>query len=467
MEQVDLGVGTWRFDDLPSWSLFMPEDLQFLPLDGEQLVGKQEFIASLKKAEENYRLIPIIWAHDDVDRYAGRCFAPAKNFSTIMNRSNSKGFGIIHWIKRPLDLYFKSHAQQVWEKTKNQSLPVTCRLMANRTFGKQHDKTLGNYLERWVKEAPMFGHSTLKTDKNSFHNARQWLEDSKDRLSVLKGVQPDQIRKEGRCHYRYFKQLEEFYLKFIPEELCRREVDSLLKNKKVNHARDLYKRCDPFTAIETFTSASEECGISRGEKGLIINFNCYWRTVYENLGQQLGIQPIRFNYQPTQHEPLAQSPGTKTYFIDKQNHFWLGLGAHETGVPVWGKLHQNDQPLKPEREISQTGLHSMDTIKLNNLKTMQDSSLLSGIYRVDLLFPVNVPQASGLPHKIAVMMNGKEKRKVLKFEVNLDDHDKKDEPYLVVSHALEVDKGSIDVLLSGIDGPAVISGIVLKPVKVY
>ena len=38
--------------------------------------------------------------------------------------------------------------------------------------------------------------------------------------------------------------------------------------------------------------------------------------------QMLGMEPVRYNFGPTSHDPLAQYPGTFTYFFDAKHQVW-------------------------------------------------------------------------------------------------------------------------------------------------
>ena len=49
---------------------------------------------------------------------------------------------------------FASHIKQVWKNTKDQPLRATCGEMAARSFGAAAREKMGEYLERWVTDAP-------------------------------------------------------------------------------------------------------------------------------------------------------------------------------------------------------------------------------------------------------------------------------------------------------------------------
>lgn len=221
-EDVDLATGTWGFEFMSPKDLFLPDDVTLMPLDVHTKVGTSEFTGSLSSVRDARRRVPIIWAQHDVDKYIGRSYTPTEDFASTLRNSGSTGFGIIHWLTRPFDLFFKNHVQQVWERSENQSLSQTARSLARRTFGKTYENVMGTYLERWVRNAPLFGSANMTTDRNSFSEVEQWMEDTRNRLSLLENVDPAKLREEGRCHYRYFKNMERFFLTFLPQELRRR-----------------------------------------------------------------------------------------------------------------------------------------------------------------------------------------------------------------------------------------------------
>ena len=71
---------------------------------------------------------------------------PFPGFASLLRWSGSPGYGIIHWTTRPLDLYFKSLSDQVWNASENETLDTTCQRMAERTFGVAARETATHYL---------------------------------------------------------------------------------------------------------------------------------------------------------------------------------------------------------------------------------------------------------------------------------------------------------------------------------
>ena len=46
-------------------------------------------------------------------------------------------------------------------------------------------------------------------------------------------------------------------------------------------------------------------------------------------------EPVRYNFAPTSHDPLAQSMGTFTFHVDTDGGLWECFGAKETKVDVF------------------------------------------------------------------------------------------------------------------------------------
>ena len=47
-----------------------------------------------------------------------------------------------------------------------------------------------------------------------------------------------------------------------------------------------------------------------------------------------GVDAVRIKFGPTQHEALAQSPGSNTFYFDADRKVWKVMGEKETGAPV-------------------------------------------------------------------------------------------------------------------------------------
>ena len=165
-ERVQIAAGTWDFNFLAPCDRFFPPHVKLIGLDynalhGRPQLGDDESRKVIRDVAAHRPVIPVIWAHHDDGNYIGRPYTPMAGFGTKLAAAQASGFGIIHWMTRPLDLYFKSHAEQVWSATKDRPLRASCDDMAARSFSAAARGAMGEYLERWVSDAPNFARETL------------------------------------------------------------------------------------------------------------------------------------------------------------------------------------------------------------------------------------------------------------------------------------------------------------------
>jgi len=465
-DDVELNTGTWGFSHLPAANAFMPDGVALMALDWSTIFDTPQREKEIKAVSGDRKMIPIVWAHHDDRTYMGRSYTPYEDFAATLNDYGAAGFGIIHWITRPLDLYFKSHGQQVWKRFANQPLSRTCRRMAERTFGGQAKGPMARYLADWVRTAPQFGRETSdRFMDRPVSNVEQILEGCERRLSLLDKVDIETLPAGGRCHYRYYRLSESFYKEFFRSEFNRQQALQRWQSADLEGARELLQKCDPEAAIQTAAEAFSQCGITRGEQALIISLNLRWLPYFESNRQMLGMAPVRINYQPTRHEPLAQGAGHHTFFVDAECNLWGGLGERETGVPVRGEVPRGIKETEPQAEIARTWLVSENPIKLS-LKTLMGQSLAPGEYRVELLFPARSKEAGTLPEAMDVALQGKSGAEDVTARVDLSNAEREGKKCVRVSRSLRVEQGGIDARVTGVGGPAVLAGAVIHPVEV-
>jgi len=301
--------------------------------------------------------------------------------------TNSKGFGIIHWTTHPLDLYFTSSGRQVWERTENEPLKTTVEHYVATNFSKDHQKLVEYYYD-WVTSGPMFGRETsnhfvdLGSQRHG-HDLEPWelmAERSKQRLAVL-----NEISGFSQNEYlQYQKAMEEFYISFFENQILFRDAFHLAGNNQTDKVKELLSKTDPAATIQKYADAHKTIGFTRGEKALVFSMNTRWLVDYMNLGQRLGMEPIRFKFSPTQHDPLAQSPGRNTYWVDENGNWWRSLWEHELDHCCFSQ--ETDPP----------ALLIEDSFEFN-LTTMHGQVLLPGNYELELDY-----QAEG-PFKVSVI----------------------------------------------------------------
>tara|TARA_R110002049_G_scaffold308910_1_gene514818 strand:- start:6043 stop:7998 length:1956 start_codon:yes stop_codon:yes gene_type:complete len=337
--KVEYSCGSWDFPFLKTANVFLPKDIALMPLDYKIAFGDKEISSMLKSIGRERKLYPIVWAHHDDHRYIGKPYTPWKNFSELLKDSNSDGFGIIHWKTRPLDLYFTSLSRQTWSSTENEDLSKTVDYFVQKTFGEGHE-TLNKYMNSWIREAPMFGRETSDSffDYGEFiigeerREPSEFLVDVQKRKQLLEAVNLSKLNKNGLETLQFYKGMEDFFESTIKNQQLVKEAQIAVQNGYLDKAREVILKVDLEESLKKYIDYTSFGERSRGEEAMIISLNLRWIPDVWVLRQLTGLSPIRYNFQPTSHDSLAQWPGHYTYFIDKKNNHWYGLGQKELNV---------------------------------------------------------------------------------------------------------------------------------------
>ncbi|MCX7010516.1 MAG: discoidin domain-containing protein [Kiritimatiellaeota bacterium] len=404
-ERVQLAAGTWNFAFLSGADLFLPPQVKLIGLDygvlhDDSKLGTAEKRQKLAEVGAHRAIIPVIWAHHDDGNYIGRPYTPFPEFYSKLTEAKASGYGIIHWTTRPLDLFFKSHAEQVWSATKDRSLRATCDDMAAREFG----VPLGEYLERWVTDAPKFARETSDhfIDR-PLTNVAQVETGCYERLKLIAMVDQSKLTATQRVRLNYYKGLEEFISAFFRNHDAFQQAQALLKAGDLVGARAALAKCEPEAVIEQFAQFSSLGGMARGEQGLVVSLNTRWLPHIVRLRQQLGMDAIRYAFGPTSHDPLAQAPGRFTFYIGAGRRLWQTLGKEETGADVFGPSTIS--------ELGHSGIESTNQIVVPLrpiVGARKDGAVVpAGDYRVRLIMldPVSTAAAQRV-FRIAVTANG-------------------------------------------------------------
>lgn len=413
-ERVQVAAGTWDFNFLAPCHRFFPPHVKLIGLDynalhGRPQLGDEESRKVIRDVAAHRPVIPVIWAHHDDGNYVGRPYTPLAGFGTKLADARASGFGIIHWMTRPLDLYFKSHAEQVWTATKDRPLRATCDEMAARSFGAATRGAMGDYLERWVSDAPNFARETLDffVDR-PLTNTAQVVTGCRSRLKLIESVDAKTQTPEQRKRLDYFKGLEEFIAGFFQTHEHFQNAQAALRNGDLAVARSEMATCRPGPVIEQFAEFSSLGGITRGEQGLVVSMNTRWLPHYVRLRQQLGFDAIRYKFGPTSHDPLAQLPGRFTFHFDRERALWEVLGEKETGarvfvVPAGAKIRRDAAMPASYEEICRTGVESEKPLRIALQPIMARDSrdkskpvpVPAGDYRLRLLTADPASRAEG------------------------------------------------------------------------
>ena len=348
---VKIAYGSWRFDFLPGADRFMPKDVAMLPLDYNVLhdqsqLSTSELRAVVAKTAVHRSVIPITWAQHDDGNYVGRPYTPYESFCDKLDEMEcaKSGFGIIHWTTKPLDLYFKSLVDQTWNSSKNESIESTCSRMADAMVGNKQSASMAAYLLDWINTMPKIGRET--SDRFIDHELKDIdvvEEGFNRRNAILDRIDLSQLSPSEREWIDYYRGLERYILDIYRTEAAFNAAKKAYAAGDLESARKLIKGCHPEEVIEYYGRFSRRGGLSRGEQGLIVSMNTRWLPHYIKLRQQLGVEPIRMNFGPTSHDPLAQSRGIFTFYFDEKKNVWQTLGTEETGCRAV-EIEANNNP---------------------------------------------------------------------------------------------------------------------------
>ncbi len=327
---VKLDTGTWQFGHMPALDAYAPRGVGFIGLDYGIKFDQPEVQDVLKAVSPRRPVLPVVWAHHDDHTYIGRPYAPFANFARQLEGAGASGFGIIHWTTRPLDLYFRSLAEQTWEGTRDVPFRETCGRMAGRFFGPAQGARLGEYLHRWATEGPMFGRETTDRFVDKALPVEETVDRARKRLEALDAVDAAGLDAPARERLEYFRLLERFFIVFHESQGALDGSIRRLKAGDLEGAREAIRAARPEEAIRAYRDAARRGGPTRGEQAIVVSLNLRWRPYFAAQRQALGLEPVRVRFQPTQHDPLAQGAGTRTFFADGDGALWLGLGERET-----------------------------------------------------------------------------------------------------------------------------------------
>lgn len=399
-KDVKLGSGSWEFGFLPAASHFYPENITLYPLDFKVVFKDRSVRKELYETGKNRRIIPIVWAHHDDHRYMGKPYSPYEAFQEKLEESGSSGFGIIHWLTRPLDLYFKCLSRQTWNNTANEDLTELIQHMSSRIFHGGSD-LFESYLKNWILHGPMFGRETSDffMDPGTFiigelpTHPDSIIRDIEKRLHILDNLRSDGVNPEVKKVVDFAADQEKFYHSFTRQQQLLFRSNQAWMNKRYKEAAELIQKAAPEETIEAFCRQFQYLPATRGELAMIISMNLRWYPDFINQKQLTRLAPTRYNFQPTLHDSLAQAPGTYTFFVDKDGSFWRGFGEKEIG---------NVQAVAFESKSEETGNQYIilsDPITLD-LQTWRGQPLTPGKYRL------TIHSVEILPDVISVQVKG-------------------------------------------------------------
>jgi hypothetical protein len=447
---VEFGASTFDYDWALTADALFPPDTSLVVLDWFEIIKSDVLQGLLRQLGTHRKVYPVQWATHDDWAYLGRPYTPYTDYSSLLMNSKTSGFGIIHWTTRPVDLYFKSLAAQAWEGSKNEPLTVTCREMAARTFGESSRETGGEYLFKWVTEAPRFARETLDTMMDStLKEPSAVIAKCRERLDLLAKIDSGQLSEAERQRLEYYRGLENFIIAFYQSQTAWENAQRLRDEGELDKARAALRGNKPESVIEQFARFSSLGGITRGEQGLVVSLNLRWLPYIVSEKQAEGLEPIRVKFQPTFHEPLAQLEGTHTFYFDRDRQMWKALGEKETGIGTFA-----DPSDASADEICTTGLEGVIDHGMSvRIGPIMGDHLVPGRYTAHLLF---APQ----PAFADVYLSGS--ASTLPYKERLEIYRAGAQP-VQITHTMEVRQGALDVSISPYFGKVRLCGAMLEP----
>jgi len=442
---TDLGSGSWEFGFLPTASYFYPEQITLYPLDFKVLFYSDSIRKQLNTVGSERSMIPIVWAHHDDHRYLGKPYTPFESFQDKLGESGASGFGIIHWLTRPLDLYFQSLSRQVWTNTMNEDISSLISKHSRKIFGEEQ-ALFKQFLNDWILNAPMFGRETsdyfmdpgtfiigeLPTDPDTLLRSIDY------RMGLLEELKSMYQNPGAKKEVDYYLGLEVFYKSFIQQQTILNQSNLAWMEGRYEEATKLIVKSNPEQSIELFSNLLQTSGSTRGESAMIISLNLRWYPDFINQKQLARLEPIRYNFQTTQEDPLAQAPGTFSFFIDEEGEFWRGLGEAE--------IHkaQADGYNTTSTKTSDQWISSHEPVSLN-IQTWRGQPLSPGKYRAIIHF------SESITNPVSIQING---RKELKYSLkNGQEH-----AQLIINFnangdaiKIELDPMGIEIMLSSLE----------------
>jgi len=266
--QVKLAYGSWWNKEnalnFMAANHFMPRGMPCYALDYDMVFGESlDYRNQLSKTAGNRPLVVMEWAQHDDGKYMGRPCLPPADFASKLRETGASGCGVLHWSTRPLDLYFKSISNQVWSDTANEPLSTTCQKMALDFFGSSQSTVMAEYLHEWMTTAPIFGRETGdRLDGDGVGGAVKdfdlRVQDCDRRIAILDRVDAGKLSDAALRRWKFFKGHEEWIRLF---HLAQKTRDPELRKQAI---------------LKYAEMASVDGGMTRGEKGLLIQHNLKW-----------------------------------------------------------------------------------------------------------------------------------------------------------------------------------------------
>jgi hypothetical protein len=302
----------------------------------------------------------------------------------------------------------------------------------------------------------MFGRET--TDRfidRPLPNAEEIAAASWQRLQILDEM-PAALSAQGAEWASYFREWERFVTDFFTSHSAWTHAVKSWKAGDLTHAREHLAQSKPEAVLQQYARMATRGHITAGEKGLLVSMNLRWLSYIVSQRQALGVEAIRWKFEPTEDEPLAQEPGSYTFFVDREQHLWRGWGEKETGQPCFAKSdtpeNLDDAYLAVQKEFSLS------------LRCIMGEPLLKGKYNTKLLFRTTTPPTPETT--VDVELRGSTGAQPVKDHLDLRHMPPDQSGMVAASYPVEIDQGFLRLDLKPAAGKVHLCGVVLEPTAV-
>jgi hypothetical protein len=182
------------------------------------------------------------------------------------------------------------------------------------------------------------------------------------------------MKPDAKSIIEYYLGQERFYLSFITQHGILHEANIAWKEGQLQKASSLISKASPESTLLTYSNLHESLEYTRGEEAMLISLNLRWLPDFVEQKQLSRVETIRYNFQPTRHDPLAQAPGKYSFFTDENGALWRGMGEAEV---------MNTKAISPDTTVSSTGeqfIVSREPFSID-LETWRGNPLSPGKYR--------------------------------------------------------------------------------------
>ena len=225
---VKLGLGTWNWVSFPYFDKFIPDGVEFFPIDWDLNFETPYAVETLASIKEERKVYPIVWAHHDDHSYIGRPYTPPSSMLDKLKERRAEGFGILHWNTFPLDMYFKNLSAQVWQESANQDYEITIQDYALNAVNSD-SPDFNHYLKKFYTEGPHFARETgdyfydiylneVGKSLFPFDHPDSIIERAKRRLLLLNELKEELDPVSNTNSFHYYRCMEDFFILFFENE---------------------------------------------------------------------------------------------------------------------------------------------------------------------------------------------------------------------------------------------------------